>query len=141
MEPMRSMTDQRSQDITTSAVDSKINQVLDDTLRQFSNVRVKIEKAVVSQSSMIIPVDGGVKRKRASKTSDKEGVVERTANRGITVDWANLDSVVGRFDAPGCRVLLNLDLPQLEAMRRSEDANSLALIAFAVFADGASRID
>lgn len=136
-EGMLRKADLQSQQLESTALNATVSELLSDAIRQAA--RKQRERRTDSdepQVGTMEPTGSGRQRRRASKVSDKDGPIDKAAKKGLTLDWGDLDNVIGKADLTAGRVTLNSGMPILESLRRDNQSGALALIAFGIFVHG-----
>lgn len=141
-EPMLRRADRQSQELESSALNSKVSELLTDALRHSAvNRREKRDADNRQQTGTVEPKNTGRRRRNASKVSSAEGAIRRAASTGLILDWHDLDERIGKADLNAGRVSLNSEMPILQSMRRNNQVEAIAFIAFGVFVHAANEAD
>lgn len=130
--------DVQARTLESAALADEVSKRLTEALRSLgsSMKREKRNSANKKQEGTVDPKDSGKKRRRAAYVHDIEGSIERAARGGIRVEWSDaLNGTIGEADLPGSRIKLNSTLPLLARLRREENADAIAILAFTVFVD------
>lgn len=84
----------------------------------------------------------GKTRRRAKRIHDIDGNIERAARGGVKVEWSDsLNGSIGFADLRGALIKLNSRVPLLARLRREENADAIAILAFTVFVDKVRECD
>lgn len=143
-EAMLRRADVQARTLVSAVLTDEVSKRLTEALQSLGAARKREARDSKNKNNQggITPKGTDQKRRRAKQVHDIDGSIERAARGGVKVEWSDsLNGTVGEADLPGSRIKLNANLPLLARLRRDENADAIAILAFTVFVDRVRECD
>jgi hypothetical protein len=127
--------DTKARTLESTALADEVSRRLSEALKQAGAARKREARDKGDSTGTVLPKETGRKRRRASKVHDIEGAVERVSRGGIKLEWDDNITGLGVVDLPGSQITLNSSLEFLARLRRDENADAIAILAFTLFVE------
>ena len=136
--------DVQARTLESAALTDEVSKRLTEALQSLGAARKREARdgKAKQQQGTVEPKGTDRKRRRAQRIHDIDGSIERAARGGVKVEWSDaLNGTLGEADLPGSRIKLNSRLPLLSRLRKDENADAIAILAFTVFVDKVRECD